>query len=55
MSRSCCFVSVSASQLRCSKISIENQLDITLVLVGVDKGLVPQCKLVMCETFIFLI
>lgn len=55
MSRSCCFVSMSASQLRYSKKCMENQLDITLVLVGLDKGLVPQCKLVMCKRFIFLI
>lgn len=55
MSRSCCFVSMSVSQLRCSEKCKENQLDIALVLVHLDDGLVPQCKLLMCKTFIFLL
>lgn len=42
MSRFCCFVSMSASQLGCSKKCIENQLDIALVLVSLDKELVKN-------------
>lgn len=42
-------VSASAGQLRPYEKWMENELDIPLALVGLDNGLVPQGKFMMCN------